>query len=740
MANKFITSIVFRIWFPFALFIGLFIVFSAWWYPNKQSSTFKQNSSSQWRIIANNVAMGVEMSFKYEDFSMIQKSIEVATNNADLEFVAIIEYDELGQSQVLVSNPPDYEKSTILNPDTSNLSILLYPINVEGFQGYVVLANSYESIEEELLKLNFPIILFLLGLLIFGLAVFYLMARDIAKPIRRVTKFATELQKRNYNLPITLDVGRDEISALNNSLFNLQISLKEAEVQSREFNEKLENQIEIRTQDLYARTEELLQAQRVAMICSIEIDLQNGIMGYSDTFNEVLNLRLDHASNIQDFVQLMDNEDKDAFVQKISKIKESQAGSIEMDFRLLLPGFERSRWYMIQVNVQKSTIGRQILKGIIQDIDTRKTNEELLNRLSLVAKKTTNCVIITDVNRKMVWVNDSLIRLSGYSREELIGKSPKIFQFEKTDQQTLNFIQKELYTKHQVQAEVLNRGKFGNEYWLKLDILAMRDNAGAITGYMAVEIDITDAKAKEAEVKHLLSITQSQNNRLLDFAHIVSHNLRSHSSNFDMLIQLLAAKFDFLKQETVFHLLNKASDNLGETINHLREIVSINENIESGKGKIDLSDVLSKVIVNTCALASKENVEVINELHEPLLVDAIPAYADSILLNLMTNAIKYKAVDRKAYIRIYGKKEDIFTSIYVEDNGLGIDLELHREKLFGMYKRFHHHKEARGLGLFITKNHIEVMGGMIEVKSEVNVGSTFIARFRNEKIQYNLVD
>jgi signal transduction histidine kinase len=67
--------------------------------------------------------------------------------------------------------------------------------------------------------------------------------------------------------------------------------------------------------------------------------------------------------------------------------------------------------------------------------------------------------------------------------------------------------------------------------------------------------------------------------------------------------------------------------------------------------------------------------------------------------------------------------------LYIKDNGLGIDLEKHGNRLFGMYKTFHKNANARGLGLFITKNQIEAMNGMVEVESEVNVGTTFKITF-----------
>ena len=69
----------------------------------------------------------------------------------------------------------------------------------------------------------------------------------------------------------------------------------------------------------------------------------------------------------------------------------------------------------------------------------------------------------------------------------------------------------------------------------------------------------------------------------------------------------------------------------------------------------------------------------------------------------------------------------------ISDNGLGIDLEKYKDSLFGMYKTFHKHPDSRGIGLFITKNQVEAMGGKIEVESKVGEGTAFKIYF-NEKV------
>ena len=111
---------------------------------------------------------------------------------------------------------------------------------------------------------------------------------------------------------------------------------------------------------------------------------------------------------------------------------------------------------------------------------------------------------------------------------------------------------------------------------------------------------------------------------------------------------------------------------------------------------------------------------------------SVPAYLESIILNLMTNAVKYGHPMRAPKITIEASKEGNGIVLSVTDNGLGIDLDRYGDKIFGMYKTFHNNKDARGLGLYIIKNQIEAMDGYITVESSVNKGSVFKVFFNEE--------
>ncbi|MGJ8734215.1 MAG: sensor histidine kinase, partial [Cellulophaga sp.] len=101
-------------------------------------------------------------------------------------------------------------------------------------------------------------------------------------------------------------------------------------------------------------------------------------------------------------------------------------------------------------------------------------------------------------------------------------------------------------------------------------------------------------------------------------------------------------------------------------------------------------------------------------------------YLESIFLNLVSNALKYRSPDRTPEITLKSFLVRNRVTLTIEDNGLGIDLERHGHKLFGLNKVFHRHPQAKGIGLFMTKVQIESLGGTITAESTVNKGTTFI--------------
>lgn len=243
--------------------------------------------------------------------------------------------------------------------------------------------------------------------------------------------------------------------------------------------------------------------------------------------------------------------------------------------------------------------------------------------------------------------------------------------------------------------------------------------------------DITELKEKEIELARTITIIGEQNNRLSNFAHIVSHNLRSHAGNLKMLLDLFKSAPEAERDEMLEHL-EGISDGLSITIGHLKELVAIQTEVKNVKEDLNLRHYLKNILTILHNEIIKHGVTI--EINIPLdvTVNYNAAYLESVLLNFTTNAIKYSSSERKPVISYDYAIEKGKKVLYISDNGLGLDLKKHKNALFGMYKTFHKNKNSRGIGLFITKNQVEAMGGKIEVASELNKGTVFKLYFNEE--------
>ncbi len=267
------------------------------------------------------------------------------------------------------------------------------------------------------------------------------------------------------------------------------------------------------------------------------------------------------------------------------------------------------------------------------------------------------------------------------------------------------------------------------EFWGRAIGKPVYNENKEIIGIRGVFQDIDEIKRKEIRLQKSIDIIASQNSRLFNFAHIVSHNLRSHTSNLSLLVQLIDDIDDPKEKVELIKEIKEISLSLNTTIEHLNEIVAIHTNTGQEKKQVKFKEALKLVTNGIGRMISLSNATIKADFKELETIDYIPAYLESILLNLITNAIKYKHPDRDPVIEIktYVKNETAYLEI--SDNGRGIDMKLFKDKIFGMYKTFHYNTDAVGIGLFLTKNQVESLNGTINVESEVEKGTTFIIEF-----------
>lgn len=148
-----------------------------------------------------------------------------------------------------------------------------------------------------------------------------------------------------------------------------------------------------------------------------------------------------------------------------------------------------------------------------RDISERIKAQQEITKLSMVAKNTNNGVVMLDVNHKITWVNESMVKRSGYSFDELIGQSPRLFQFEGTNPETIEYVYQHIVKIEPVTTEILHQSKTGQLYWINLNVQPIFDDKQNHIGFMAVEFDITERKEFEDKIaeqnKSLREITDA---------------------------------------------------------------------------------------------------------------------------------------------------------------------------------------------------------------------------------------
>lgn len=371
------------------------------------------------------------------------------------------------------------------------------------------------------------------------------------------------------------------------------------------------------------------------------------------------------------------------------------------------------------------------LIGTIQDVTeaniSHQRSTESENLLRTVVDNLPLNVYIKDLESRKILVNKAECAYLGVSdADELLGKS----DFELYDRQIAQESRDEdLFVLNNgtplLGKETISVRKDGKVTHFLSSKIPLFDEDGEVYGLLGLSMDITDLKQKEAELRQLIDVSSQQNKKLVNFAHIVSHNLRSHSANFSMLLDFLSSEPDGEERSRILGMLNNASDNLLETLENLNEVIAINTNVRLEKKQVRLHRAVHAAQQHLSEFLKIHNAKVYNDIPTETTLCAVPAYLDSILINFITNGVKYRHPDRVPEVRLSYEKSGGQDVLVISDNGLGIDLKKYGDKLFGMYKTFHNHPEARGIGLYITKNQVEAMNGRIQTSSTVGEGTIF---------------
>jgi two-component system sensor histidine kinase/response regulator len=246
-----------------------------------------------------------------------------------------------------------------------------------------------------------------------------------------------------------------------------------------------------------------------------------------------------------------------------------------------------------------------------------------------------------------------------------------------------------------------------------------------------------ELEIKNSQLELINAQLRRVNEDLDNFVYTASHDLKAPILNIEGLlinvIELFRPQIQAdAEASELFKMIDISINRFKSTIQDLTEITKIQKNNEEEEELlIDPEEILEDVKLSIRDLIVESKTKIMADFKDCPRLKFSKKNLKSIIHNLLTNAIKYKAPDRDPLIEITTKRTTDYCILSFRDNGLGIDKN-NENKIFSLFKRLHTHVEGSGIGLYIVKRIIANAGGKIELQSEVGKGSTFKVYFKHE--------
>lgn len=383
-----------------------------------------------------------------------------------------------------------------------------------------------------------------------------------------------------------------------------------------------------------------------------------------------------------------------------------------------------------QAEEKLEVLNRNLEQTILQRTNELRNKEQLLNA---IINNTSSAIFVKNITGQYILVNKRFASDFDVEPESMIGKSAyDIFPKEIADQLTEDENQiiqsgKGLTAEINIQTNESQKTMLTNKF-------PLIDENNKVFAICCVATDFTEMKNAKTEQEILSLQLQKKNQQLLNFAHITSHNLRSPVSNLNSLLWLYKESQTNEEKALLFEKFEIVIHNLSETLNELVDALKIQEETDKKREVLLFEEVFKKVKESMAGKILETEAVVSYNFTKAPTIEYPRLYLESILQNLLSNSLKYKSPNRTPVIHAETVFQNGTLTLKFSDNGMGIDLKRHADKLFGLNKTFHKHAEAKGVGLFITKTQVEAMGGSITANSEVNKGSVFTIFFNKKEI------
>jgi PAS domain S-box-containing protein len=277
--------------------------------------------------------------------------------------------------------------------------------------------------------------------------------------------------------------------------------------------------------------------------------------------------------------------------------------------------------------------------------------------------------------------------------------------------------------------EIPEKGPF----YVEVTFNPMYNEEGQVIGIGCFARDITERKKSEEEKSHLIQNLFAQNKYLEEFAFVTSHNLRAPVARILGLTGIFNRKS--ITDPYNIKLLDnlaKSAQLLDEVIRDLALILDIRKQEEEMREEVHFENILFEVEELLAQEIEKTGAEIRADFTKAPKIFTLKSYLRNIVLNLVSNAIKYKKLNQPPQIFVESYKKSTYVCISVKDKGLGVDMDKYGNQIFTLYKRFHYHTEGKGMGMYLIKSQVDALDGKIRIESKVNEGTTVEIFLKNE--------
>ena len=478
-------------------------------------------------------------------------------------------------------------------------------------------------------------------------------------------------------------------------------------------------------------SERLKTAQNIARLGYFEYDITSREIFGSKRFYEILEIN-DHFDNwrqLYDVEEMIYEDDRDVLKCEIRKLV-TQGKDFSLEFRLNSKQGNQ-KVILAMGGGEKNTTGKVIkFRVTLQDITDSKIAvlaiQTLEKKFKSLFENSIDGILLSNESGDIISANPALCELLGYTPEEIT--------FIKCDDLTDpdSFLCKEMNRMLKdtgvYMGELLFRHKNGSFIPAEVTSVAMKDGEPY---FSTIIRDSTQKKKTESEQKALTEELLKNNQDLQQFSFITSHNLRAPVANQLSLLSLYDKENpgdDF--NSVLIQKFEETTFQLNQTLNDLINVLVIKSQNNIEKETVSFTQIFNTIKKNLGNLLNRKKGTIHTDFSAVDEIQYNRIHAESVFLNMISNAIKYSSPERKLEIKIRSYKLDTFVVVDFADNGLGMDLNRYGDRLFGLYQRFHQNKDGKGLGLYMTRSQVLAMGGKIEVESELGKGTTFKIFFK----------